>query len=130
MVPTAELEIAGGEQRGQEHGGGGGAKDRRERRIGGLDFGDVAVAGWKALAAVITIAMLTRPATVSATITSTLEKRTQHPPLPSSRGARARCVSPECRKIACGMTVAPTMPTASVSAAASGSLGVTMPRAA
>ena len=45
----------------------------------------------------------------------------------SSLRAGARfCVRPECRKIACGMIVAPTMPTAIVTALASGNRGTTL----
>ncbi len=47
-----------------------------------------------------------------------------------SRSLRAGArfwVRPECRKIACGMIVAPTMPTAMVTAPASGNSGTTLP---
>ncbi len=49
------------------------------------------------------------------------ENRTRSRRSRSSRPGARFWVSPECRKIACGMIVAPTMPTASVSAPASGS---------
>ena len=55
------------------------------------------------------------------------ENRTRSRRSRSLRPGARFWVSPECRKIACGMIVAPTMPTASVSAPASGKLGTTLP---
>ena len=45
IVPTAELDSPGSEQRRQKHARGGGAEQRRQRLVGGLDLGDAAVAG-------------------------------------------------------------------------------------
>ena len=45
----------------------------------------------------------------------------------SSRAGARFWVRPECRKIACGMIVAPTIPTAIVKAPASGNCGTTLP---
>ncbi|MOA23278.1 hypothetical protein D3C78_1438860 [compost metagenome] len=73
------------------------------------------------------MAIFTIPAIDSAITTSILEKRSSLRRSPLSL-AGARCwVSPECRKMACGITVAPMIPTAMVSACASGNCGVTMP---
>ena len=58
----------GRQQRGEEHARRGRAEQRRQRRIGGLDFGDIGYGpAWNALAAITTIAMLTRPAIDRAT---------------------------------------------------------------
>ena len=75
----------------------------------------------------MTIAIFTSPASASAITTSILEKRSSLRRSPLSLAGLRCWVSPECRKMACGITVAPIMPTAMVSACASGSCGVTMP---
>ncbi len=85
---------------------------------------------WKAEAAMITIAMLTRPASARAISTSRSEKRTRRRRSASLRGAPRPWVRPECRNRAWGITVAPMIPTAMVRASASGILGVTSPLAA
>ena len=63
-------------------------------------------------------------------MTSMLEKRSNCRRSPSLRAGARFWVRPECRKTACGMMVAPTMPTAIVKAPASGNRGTTMPIAA
>ena len=78
----------------------------------------------------MTMAMLVAPATASATITSMLEICTSLRRSPALRVGVRACVRLECRKTACGMTVAPMMPTASMSARESGMFGVTVALAA
>ena len=56
-----------------------------------------------------------------------LENRSKSRRSRSLRAGARFWVRPECRKIACGMMVAPTMPTAIVNAPASGSRGTTLP---
>ena len=59
-----------------------------------------------------------------------LENRSRSRRSRSLRAGARFWVSPECRKIACGMMVAPTMPTAIVSAPASGKRGTALPNPA
>ena len=75
-----------------------GAEQRRQRVVGGLDFGDVTdVRREKRADAIITIAMLTRPAIASATTTSCWRSAA---PCAARRRCALACgawVRPECR---------------------------------
>ena len=75
-----------------------------------------------------TIAILTSPAIRKGDEDLDVRELSKLSRLSRSLRAGARFwVRPECRKIACGMIVAPTMPTAMVNAPASGSSGTTLP---
>ena len=121
----------GRQQRGQKHARRAGAEQRRQRRIGGLDFGDVAMA----------LVERARRHHHHRHIDETGDRQGDRRPRcwrsAATGGARRRCapgarfwVRPECRKMACGMIVAPTMPTAIVRAPASGNCGTIAPKPA
>ena len=61
----------------------------------------------------MSIAMLMSPATPMAMTTSAISKRKSRRSFAGSRTTIRFCVREECRKMACGITVAPRIPTAS-----------------
>src|SRR5450756_336584 len=70
------------------------------------------------------MAALINPATPIARVTSRTSKRNSRRICPGSLATTRPCIRAECRKITCGMTVAPRMPEAKITA--SGILGATV----
>ena len=73
----------------------------------------------------ISMAALTMPASPMAISTSTISKRKMRLACSGVLGTMRFCVSAECRKMTCGMTVAPRMPTASSTLSVPENCGVT-----
>ncbi len=83
---------------------------------------------WNSDAATTSIVRLIRPASPIAIPTSTRWKRSSERRSASSRGVIRPCTSALCRYTTCGITVAPRMPTASITLSVPSNPGTNPPR--
>ena len=118
---------AGGDQRSEEDAGGRCTEQRRQRMVGSANFGHVAVTGVEGARGHDDHRDIHQPGERQRDHHLNIGETQQLAPFAVIAGRAAVLGQPECRKMACGITVAPIMPTAMVSACASGNCGVTMP---